>query len=201
MERAVGMTLLAGTVVLSPILGVSQPSSPSAAPWWGTALLAGIFVIVGGAISAWSGWWADERRHKRELRRRWDDDLRRHAADFLSAVDTYMERAQAVKIEEDIFPPSSLDDSEWSQQQRARIAVLEQARIEAFRSMRRHYELLAFIAPESLTNSARSLDVWISIAENNLHKSSFVISTDEVLEKRAAFINELRKALDLTPLS
>lgn len=55
-------------------------------PWWGSAVLAGLFVlagaVAGGALTFLNGWLAQSRANRREDRLRWVRDMREVSADF-----------------------------------------------------------------------------------------------------------------------
>jgi hypothetical protein len=68
------------------------------APWWGTPLIAGIFLVLGGLATKVFDLWAQHRNR----RDRWLDDLRQFAVHFLAAMNEHTEVALRVRRGEQI---------------------------------------------------------------------------------------------------
>lgn len=194
------------TGVWTTVEAVTQPATPSAAPWWGTALIAGFFVIVGGAISAVSGWWTDQQRSKRELRRRWDDDIRQFGADFLSHADSYVRERRFHESWSRVMLGTDRPEhipEEVFLERRAKLREAEQASTakmtESYEAMNRAYELLEFVAPAELMSVARSLFGTI-VLSTTVPISEEDESSERIQESRRVFVSEMRKAIHLPPL-
>lgn len=68
----------------SPLSALGTPAE--AAPWWGVPVIAGAFLILGGAIGFWSNWRLEARKQTRAEALRWDADIRQYAAELLGAI-------------------------------------------------------------------------------------------------------------------
>lgn len=163
-----------------------------------TAIVAGIFVIIGGVISSASSWWVDKQRHKRELGRRWDNDIRQYSVDIVSQVDSYLRDATLHEHMKLIVSPVD-DDSAITKRQQEMVDNLDSAVRQTFQSMSRSLELLSFVAPASVTSAARSLVVTVTTAGQDLVGDS-ARTRERIENKRSAFIAEIRKALGVPPL-
>jgi hypothetical protein len=62
----------------------AKTPSPSVAPWWGVAVIAGFFLLAGGFLAFFSTWLSDRRKLKREDQRQWDKVL---LATYLKVVE------------------------------------------------------------------------------------------------------------------
>lgn len=72
-----------------PLASVAAAEAQGAtAPWWGVPLIAGCFLIIGGALGFWFNWLLDGRRQRRSEAIRWDGDLRQYVAELVSIVET-----------------------------------------------------------------------------------------------------------------
>lgn len=163
-------------------------------------------MIVGGAISAVAGWWNDQQRSKRELRRRWDDNVRQFGADFLSHADSYLrekrfhESWRRVTLGTD--RPEHIPEEVFLER-KAKLLEAEQAAYakmtESYEAMNKAYELLEFVAPAELMSAARSLfgAIVLSKAVPITEEDK---SSNHIQKNRRAFVSEMRKAIHLPPL-
>jgi hypothetical protein len=67
------------------------------APWWYVAALAGAFTILGGVITLTGGYFSDRRKLRREDDRRWDDNLRMAASEYVESIASYIAAGAAYK--------------------------------------------------------------------------------------------------------
>lgn len=58
-----------------------------ASPWWGVPVIAGAFLLFGGLLTFLYTSLLERRRVNRELRRRWDADIRTTVANFVANLD------------------------------------------------------------------------------------------------------------------
>jgi hypothetical protein len=65
----------------------------STTPWWGTALVAGLFGLVGVAVAQFVAVRLERTRHRREDTRRWHSERRQTYAEFLAATYTLYRHA------------------------------------------------------------------------------------------------------------
>ena len=72
-------------------------SVSEAAPWWSVAVIAGGFLILGGLLTFWYTSVHDKRRLRREDVRRWDDNLRTAAAQYVESIASYIAAGAAYK--------------------------------------------------------------------------------------------------------
>lgn len=66
-----------GAEAISPTPPATAPGpSISAAPWWATPIVAGIFLVIGSTLALGSTWLSDRRKLRRDDLRQWDREIR-----------------------------------------------------------------------------------------------------------------------------
>ena len=180
-------------------LMTAAPLAENANSWWGSPLISGGFLIAGALISLGSSWFLDRQRAKRESPRRWDDNIREYAADFLVQIDKYIDGLR--DIDRPVPKPDDLDrppegvtrEHNYQRMQ----AIMDAPGIE--QSLWRTMNQLDFIAPASVTKVGRALQEEVSWA-----RTMGLIYDPEIRQKieaaRVDFVNEVRKAIELAPV-
>jgi hypothetical protein len=135
------------------ILASTDPVSATASPW--TPIITGCFLIAGALISLGSTWFVDWRKGRRDHERRFDADLAKHGADFLLHTDEFNEQIKVRRT-----PWRSPILGEPSEDEVARRDKEVDAADENGRASRasasRTLDLLSFIAPADVTDTART---------------------------------------------
>jgi hypothetical protein len=135
------------------ILASTDPVAATASPW--TPIITGCFLIAGALISLGSTWFVDWRKGRRDHNRRFDADLAKHGADFLLHADEFNEQ---IKIRRTPWRSPIL--GEPSEDEVARRNKEVEAADEKGRGSRasasRTLDLLSFIAPAGVTDTARA---------------------------------------------
>lgn len=164
-----------------------------------TALISGGFVIVGALISFGSAWLVDWRRAKRESPRRWDDDIRTYAAEFLGHADSYIDGLRRIQRplpkRDGPLPPPETVTVQHNYERMESIQEAPKIEAELFRVL----SLLDFIAPPEVPAAGRKLHVEL-IAARVFANMNDPATTEKVERVRKDFVNEVRKAIDLPPV-
>lgn len=137
-------------------------------PWWGDAVVAGGFLLIGALISLASAWFVDWRSSKRTLALRWDEHIREQAVEFLRHADKFAESKELGK------PPDTGDDT-------------AQRAIDSLNA-------LSFVAPEDVTAAATTMLVWVSSLDGSGSQENLTNSFN-FNKARQKFIEEVRKAV------
>lgn len=171
----------------------------AAPPWWGTPVISGAFLLSGALIGLGSNWLLDRYRSKRDSPRRWDDNIREYAAEFLGYIDAYIDGLRDIQR-----PVPSPDDPERPpesvtvQHNYMRMqAIIDEKGIE--QSLWRTMNKLDFIAPDSVAVAGRALQTEVSWARTMVLIND--PTTSEKIERlRLEFVSHVRSSIELTPL-
>lgn len=190
--------MLAGTGLTdTAISGLAHSSIAVVNPEWLTPVIAGIFVVIGGLISAVSGWWADERRSKREHRQRWHEQIRQHSAELLSDVDGYWDTVIALKRAKDELEASS-DAS--SKSILSKIEELEARKSQLATSIHRSQTELGFIVPAATMFPLSSLvSTTLGGQLESMIRKDRQGTADYIGGKKVEFLVEIRNVLETAP--
>ena len=159
----------------------------STAPWWAVPLVAGIFGVGGVGITQFGSFHNERRKHEREDRLRWLGDVRLHASEYLTTVDTYWRKAIEVYYEgADVFNIMHTESTEL-------LAALDR---------------LTFIAPPEIVLEAVELRYSTLEFENNLDFPRHLDPLQPVGDPapkdfhvaRLDFLNSIRTHLQIAPL-
>jgi hypothetical protein len=166
------------------------------APWWGVPVVAGTFLLVGGllggAISFFSTWKADQRRAKREDRQRWDREILDRAGRVVIATDEVYEanyelQRELIRHAEAGGPiPATLDAA----MVRAKVTVNEFA---AARTA------LIMIAPDLVTRASHALGSTLVATQADVSRTTLPSIAVES-EKMTQFLTAVRDATGISEI-
>lgn len=169
------------------------------APWWGTPVISGAFLLSGALIGLGSNWLLERYRAKRESPRRWDDNIREYAAEFLGYIDAYIDGLRDIqrpvaKPDDPERPPEAVTTHHNFQRMQA---ITDAKGIE--QSLWRTMNKLDFIAPDSVTVSGRALQMELSWARTMILIND-PTTAEKIEDLRSQFVGHVRSAIELTPL-
>lgn len=191
--------MLANAGLIKPVISeVAQTATAVGNPEWLTSVIAGVFVIIGGLISAGSGWWADERRSKREHRRRWHEEIRRHSAGLLSDIDAYWDTVIALKRIRDESGTS--ESATPSSSTSPKIEELEARKSQLATSISRNQTELGFIVPANTMFPLASLvNTTLSGQLESMIQRDLQGTADYIGGKKVEVLIEIRNVLETAP--
>jgi hypothetical protein len=150
-------------------------------PWYGSALIAGGFAILGVLIGMFAAWLSDRRKFKREDERRFHNDLRETGASLITAL---LEARQQIR--------SAQRMPERSPECETALAK----HLESIRAARGHQDTLKFIASREVNDKALALIEAVA----KLDRSSTAADLTAVWTTLDTFTNEVRHELRLPRL-
>jgi phosphopantetheinyl transferase (holo-ACP synthase) len=160
-------------------------------PWWGEASIAGTFVIIGALLSLITSFIVDRSKAKRELARRFDNDIREAGAAFLTKADDYVEKAE--HAQHAVERPAHWKD--YTANLREALAARRAAQ-EAFAKA---LHPLSFVAPHPLVRAARVHRiqcVTAALSDEILTQAT----REELNSSRQKVVDEIRRTIKLPAL-
>jgi hypothetical protein len=125
----------------------------STAPWWYVAALAGGFTILGGLISLLASFLSDKRRLNHDDAHRYDDDLRRYAASYITHMISARDQLKLLRR-----LPESADADEAA---RLSIATAREDLVSEMRGARMVLDELTIVAPVEVRDAARQFFLYV----------------------------------------
>ncbi|MDR6794733.1 hypothetical protein J2X12_004119 [Pseudarthrobacter oxydans] len=168
--------------------------SAEKAPWWGIPGVTATATILGAAVAYLSTRASDRRKTKIEDRRRWDQDVRKHGAEFLSAVDEYIDALDAFQRRFRADGGKFYITRDEATDRLMPTIHVEQARVNTAKvTIREALSHLSFLAPRALNESAGNLsDFAMGRDRRNRITEEFM---NEYQAVRQEVVVELRKAI------
>lgn len=183
---------------LSGVLaGLGQILASEKSPWWGIPLITGLATLFGALVAFISTRASDRRKARHEDNRRYDEEIKKICAKFLSHNDEYKKKSQEytqlkqAKDERSIVDPQTGITMTLS-------AIAYRDSDTYYKKASKSLDKLSFVAPESLQAACRAI-FMIAVEIDMFDKDDKEIN-DRYTQRRWAVLNELRKTIKLRPL-
>lgn len=155
-------------------------------PWWGEAAIAGLFLIVGALISLITSSIVEANKSKKDLARRFDEEIRESGASFINRCDDYWSSDRNYKRVVNLPGESDEKNSE--------IQAIHLEALENFRTARESVQPLSFVGPDSLIRSARNHLLFLIRSHSRDDLDSLEV---EYQASRNEVVNQIRKTLKI----
>ncbi len=133
----------------------------SSAPWWGTPLIAGIFLILGAVLAFVFNSIQDSRKARREKQQRWDQNVLAHASEVITLLKKFRSAASDARTSEAVFTQLAVDQMKRGEaidpppfDHPAMSALMS-----AYDDLTRECDLLRLVAPQRVRDAVE--EVWV----------------------------------------
>lgn len=165
---------------------ISDSSTPDQAPWWGDAAVSGGFLVAGILLSFITTWITNTHTSKRDLARRFDNDIREAGSAFINKADEFYESDKE-------YRKLRKDSTAYTGDE----VVLKKLRSDSHaksRIAREALQPLSFVVPDALIGAARGHYVSILGFEFNGDTEE---QTARYQKSRQEVVDQIRIALSL----